>query len=697
MADIKVNELPTATPALTDKLFGIGASEEYQAEISGVANVVLKNYSNSSLETTSKNVVGAINELNDTTNRLEETTNEILTGANDVISEATTNWLNENVTPTGSAVAVDSSLKIAGAAADSKTVGDRFDTMEQTIENSTATDTTLSVSGKPADAKATGDELGNLKSDLNALVGVIPVTITSGGYIKTNGTTADITSITSNNAYGYAVVPCVEGDRFTVSGTGGGSMRLWAFLDDEGNVLANADVNVEESMLGLEAPSDSAYLVYNANLNGVTPKLYKGFAVNCIEEIADANTETTSAQNVILGISDITFTPGKYILTSSVGQSVTLNPVSSTIQAYALVGCYKGQRFIINGTSSTNSGRSPYMFVDEDNVVVQRNVTSTATVYSDYEIVAPCDGSLVINMMHGDGYSYSARSGFKDIAKAVATDENNIQDLSKYTVEPLTLLPPYILNSMAYKPLGALDKGYMVLVTDDGVEDGTLGICSFTIPLAIEKNVPFTFSLMSTSDVFTNETWTATLLDAIENHGCSVAQHGVRRFSTYSEQELAQFFDTEKAFFDAKGIELHGAACPAHTINKMVMAVAGGRFGVVRSGYFGGTAEDKAQYNGIDLSNFYDYYTSGANSNKYGLSCFNIASRTLEYTKSAIDYAYANKKILIALYHEFSSDLPDAAAKQKIADVIDYAKAKGMTFITLGDIEKLPFASQSTW
>ncbi len=52
---------------------------------------------------------------------LHETFN---TQINQQINTAVTNWLVANVTPTGSAVIVDNSLTISGAAADSKTVGD---------------------------------------------------------------------------------------------------------------------------------------------------------------------------------------------------------------------------------------------------------------------------------------------------------------------------------------------------------------------------------------------------------------------------------------------------------------------------------------------------------------------------------------------------------------------------------------------
>lgn len=48
-------------------------------------------------------------------------------------SEAATEWLQENVTPVGSAVVVDESLSISGAAADAKVTGDTFDGIEDVI------------------------------------------------------------------------------------------------------------------------------------------------------------------------------------------------------------------------------------------------------------------------------------------------------------------------------------------------------------------------------------------------------------------------------------------------------------------------------------------------------------------------------------------------------------------------------------
>ena len=50
---------------------------------------------------------------------------QIVSDSGDIQTTVTT-WLADNVTPVGSAVTVDTSLTIAGSAADSKTVGDRF-------------------------------------------------------------------------------------------------------------------------------------------------------------------------------------------------------------------------------------------------------------------------------------------------------------------------------------------------------------------------------------------------------------------------------------------------------------------------------------------------------------------------------------------------------------------------------------------
>lgn len=321
MADIKVNELPTSTPALTDKLFGIGASEEYQAEISGVANVVLKNYSNSSLETTSKNVVGAINELNDTTNRLEETTNEILTGANEVISEATKNWLDENVTPTGSAVVVDSSLKVDGAAADSKTVGDKFDTIDETL--------TDAVNDLKSDINNIGNAVGLTVREATNLLGVhgnfenFAISATNW-YTAYNESTASVTdnilSFDANRQYGSIrhLFPVTLGHKYYFFST-----------IKTASPYVTVSINVETPLVS--CPNDNDYHYISGIFDTFQSSVDKAFCI--VNSSSVANQSTVYAQKC--GVIDLTETFGS-------GNEPTKAQVD---EAMHLIG-----DFLVNGT-----------------------------------------------------------------------------------------------------------------------------------------------------------------------------------------------------------------------------------------------------------------------------------------------------------------------------------------------------------
>lgn len=566
---------------------------------------------------------------------------------------------------------------------------------------STAREAADTALGKRIDAKADDSALETetaareaadtaLEGAISAKTGLSYIHLTAGGYIVTNQDSVKIGEVIKNSAYAYAVIPCKGGDGFTVAGYGGGSARLWCFVDSDGNSIDKAAASASSDGLPLTAPAGAAYLVVNSSANlgeswildGITSKGLGG-KVSVLESAS--------------GIANIDFVDGTYILTPSAGSKADLTRKSYNISTSALVHCYKGQRFIVSGTSAGNSGRSPWMFVGENGIVAERHLDTVSTEYTEHEIIAPVDGSLVLNFSYGEGFACSARTGYKDIAEQTAKNALDVSALQSCADSPLTSLPQYMLNSLAYKPLGALDKGYFCVMTDDGRENGTLGVVSYTIPMAIAKGIPVTFALMHDSDVFLNESWIAAVRDAVENHGCSIAQHGTPRFTTYTEKGLANYFASEKAFFAEHGLtNVEGAVCPAHIINKLVMAVAGGTLGVVRSGYSGGTAEDKARYNGIDLDKFYDYYTSGANSNLYGLSSFNIAAKSLSYSKAAIDYAAANNKILICLYHENEADIPSDDVKVKIESAIDYAISKGLKFITFGDIARLPIANPDT-
>ena len=60
MADKKVNELSTATPALTDYFMGIGSSSEYKALLSALAKKIVEDYNGTTIGGSSQSVKSAV-------------------------------------------------------------------------------------------------------------------------------------------------------------------------------------------------------------------------------------------------------------------------------------------------------------------------------------------------------------------------------------------------------------------------------------------------------------------------------------------------------------------------------------------------------------------------------------------------------------------------------------------------------------
>lgn len=82
------------------------------------------------------------------------------------VQSTTTNWLKQNVTPTGSAVTVDKSLSIQGSAADSKATGDAFKMCYQ-VRSETVLD--IDTLFNPGTYNLTKDSLGDHYSELTLL------------------------------------------------------------------------------------------------------------------------------------------------------------------------------------------------------------------------------------------------------------------------------------------------------------------------------------------------------------------------------------------------------------------------------------------------------------------------------------------------------------------------------------------------
>jgi hypothetical protein len=218
----------------------------------------------------------------------------------------------------------------------------------------------------------------------------------------------------------------------------------------------------------------------------------------------------------------------------------------------------------------------------------------------------------------------------------------------------------------------------MCLVTDDGYE----GVCQYSIPTIVkDRNIPMTFAIMRGSPCLSEELLPI-LKDAVTNHGCSVSQHGFKRFTEYNEDQLNAYFDAEKEYFDSIGLTMTSAVCPGHDISEMVAAVAGTRFGVLRTGYNGNGSKISGY-----MPNQYGWFANGEKSNVKALDCFNIATESVGARKVHIDDAIENNYLIIGFYHEWELDNYNGSfSHTELEEVIDYAIQRGIEFITLDQV-----------
>ena len=223
-------------------------------------------------------------------------------------------------------------------------------------------------------------------------------------------------------------------------------------------------------------------------------------------------------------------------------------------------------------------------------------------------------------------------------------------------------------NLLGRRNLGALDKGYICLVADDGYAK----VSNVTFPIAKEKNIPITLALWTDSEVVTNPTLLAELRTMIANNNIGICQHGVGRFTDYSPKELYNYLISEKDKWVNLSLNVAGVAYPNHGRNEQVRTICGALYGVCCSG-------------GPTRPMVYSHDTNGARSNIFDLYRISLYSENENYLKGACDFANSNKKLVIIFWHDSDIDGDDNQIN-KLKNVIDYAKTIGLTFVNVGDI-----------
>lgn len=531
---------------------------------------------------------------------------------------------------------------------------------------------------KKGTVKQLDETLGvsQLKEDLNDINNVLGMPINETYVGEAVATTQPIKiddniPLKSGHAYTYSIALNTASE-----------MPVYVHILDESGTSVNS-ITLNAGKLS-KSKSYTATTDFNASLVIYDVNRAVSYTVTIMDDDRTNRIEAIDDEiqllNKVVGIREyLTFTKNAYIRTPSAGtRNVDVNPHVYTGYSCLSARCQKGDVFTITGTPIDNSGARPYMWLDTDYTCLYR--ADITDVFDGVEIVAPSDGTLVINFNSSD--IHSVYPYIINISDKIGI---GVEDMK---TSPLESMPEYITNDLAYRPVGNQYRGYLCLTCDDGSQE----LQDYTIPMLMEKDVPCTFSLWATetqpSVILRTQAGIELVKSAVQN-GCSVAQHGEQRWTEMSESQLNDFFDAEAEAFDAMGITPYGAVCPAHCINNKVRAIAGGRFGVVRAGYngFKSDADRIANIKG-DVLIANPWSASGGRSNMFGLTSFNIIDFDLETLKKGLDWCITNNMIYVVYWHDW--DL-NAEQKQLLEDFIDYAKTTTVRFINLGDIPTLGY------
>lgn len=244
----------------------------------------------------------------------------------------------------------------------------------------------------PEDYTELTEEVGDLKDDITHIEDDIysdySLTYLIGAYIPIGsvgiGNTVSIVG-TYNGGYGFVVCPCKKGDKFVLTAKGGENSRVWAFTDDNLILLSCAGADQTVTDLELTAP-DNGFFISNA---------YIYLTYSAVKKVA--------SEQKTYGTDITNFTDGSYIGIGnySLGDTVSLTPISNGSYSHMIIPCSAGDRFKV--TCKGGSASRVYGFVNESNVLIV--YAAADTTVTDIELTAPADGKLILN-----GYIYMTRS-----------------------------------------------------------------------------------------------------------------------------------------------------------------------------------------------------------------------------------------------------------------------------------------------
>ncbi len=229
---------------------------------------------------------------------------------------------------------------------------------------------------------ALGDDVDNLKSTLNFNLGNDNLTFNYNQYIETGVDVGETVSfvVWNHQSFDYAIADCQEGDTFTISGTGGGSCRLWAFIDNSNKLISKANAYATETNKILTAPENSSKIIICVQKNGIA---VKGNTVD--KRVSDIKGRVSDIEGKVPSLINYVELIGKGVKDYYSGSTRTE------------VDYYVSQKFNVTGSKYAKINMAPdvyrniYTFLDKDGGVIQYKGSNTAEDFQTFEVIVPDD------------------------------------------------------------------------------------------------------------------------------------------------------------------------------------------------------------------------------------------------------------------------------------------------------------------